>query len=75
MSFPLKILTKHLENERKWLGYEGIASADIKIKAGVDMAKTRVPELEAAIEVLKQMEPKTLKSPKPVKNQLELFGK
>jgi hypothetical protein len=52
MHYPVKILKKHLENEYKWLGYEGIASADIKIKEGVRMARERIPQLEDAIKIL-----------------------
>lgn len=52
MQFVLKILQRHLDNERKWLSYEKIA-VDHKTKEGVRMAKERIPQLEQAISKLK----------------------
>ena len=73
MHYPFKILKKHLENEYKWLGYEGIASADIKIREGVRMAKERIPQLEQAIEQLDMHEAKP-KRQKEIDSQLNLFA-
>jgi hypothetical protein len=78
MNFALKILQKHLDNERKWLSYQSIAATDLKIKAGVQMASVRIPQLEQAIEVLKKIpvnkkrELPMVSKPK-IKNQISLF--
>lgn len=72
MMFVLKILHRHLENERKWLGYEKIA-IDLKTKEGVRMAKERIPQLEQAINKLKTMI--VISKPKKINvEQLNLFN-
>lgn len=76
MQFVLKILHKYLANEKRWLGYENIA-IDAKTKAGVEMAKARVPQLEKAIQILSQtttteLPIKPKRQPKPLR-QLSLW--
>jgi len=55
----LRILNKHLTNERQWLRLEGLARADAKYREGARMAKERIPQLEKAIElILNDVSPK-----------------
>lgn len=76
LQWLLKILNKHLANERAWLRRENMASIDIKYAHGARMAKERIPQLEQAIALLinssktQVVRPKT--KPKPTK-QLNLF--
>jgi hypothetical protein len=48
----LRILTKHLTNERAWLRTENLGSMDARYREGARMAKERIPQLEAAIELI-----------------------
>jgi hypothetical protein len=72
MQFVLKILQRHLDNERKWLSYERIA-VDLKTKEGVRMAKERIPQLEQAIAKLKIVTVATKTERKVSVEQLNLF--
>lgn len=66
MNYVLRILNKHLTNERQWLRLEGLARADAKYREGARMAKERIPQLEKAIElILNDVSPKEAKSTKP----------
>lgn len=53
MEFVLHILNKHLTNERGWLRNEKLGKMDVKYQHAAVMAKKRVPQLEKAIEIIK----------------------
>ena len=57
MLYVLKILRKHLANEKNWLRSEALGSIDARMKAGAAMARDRIPQLEQAIEVLQAIKP------------------
>lgn len=57
MNYPLRILRKHLANEKRWLRSEHLAAGDPKYKHGATMARDRIPQLMEAIEVLKNHKP------------------
>lgn len=52
MEFVLKILHRHLVNERAWLRTEGLGAIDVRYREGARMARERVPQLEQAIKTL-----------------------
>lgn len=76
----LHILNKHLTNERAWLRTESLGKADAKYREGARMAKERIPQLEAAIALLKEVSTERVpvksevkQPPKPQRMQLDLF--
>lgn len=74
MQWVLKILKKRLEEEKRWLSYENISRTDVKIAAGVKMAKERVPQLEEAIERLSVFKEKISRHKTEPDNQLPIFN-
>lgn len=72
MDFPLRILRKHLDNERKWLT---VTVHDRMTQEGQRMARERVPQLEQAIELLSEQRETVSKpvAPKINLEQLNLF--
>lgn len=60
----LRILTKHLTNERAWLRTESLGAIDAKYREGARMAKERIPQLEAAIELITKQSLENKPTPK-----------
>jgi len=81
----LRILNKHLTNERAWLRTESLGAVDKKYAEGARMAKERIPQLEAAISILLNSQQDAKKKvgskqvaigkapPRPQRAQLSLF--
>jgi len=72
----LRILKKHLDNERRWLGMAHLAGHSRQYAEGVRMARERVPQLEQALAKLTQppkADHRKSKTENTTNNQLHLF--
>ena len=72
----MRILKKHLDNERRWLGMAHLAGHSRQYAEGVRMARERVPQLEQALAKFTQPPPRAdhrKSKTETTNNQLHLF--